>query len=338
MPAPKHTAKEFAAIWQQARGHTSTIAKMLGITERNVFRRRPIVEQQLGIVLASGEDRTGRSFVKLPKIGVQRLADIKNATVIIAGDRHLWPGEKRNVADLALKEIIKTIQPRPKILCWNGDLFDLPTVSRHPSTGYSEFPSVADELEACQAYLAELEEVAPEDCSLVFCVGNHDNRFTVRLAQEAPEFVGIKGMDLFDHLPNWQPSWNLVINKRIFVTHWWHQGQMNAPLNNLLKSGADAFISNHLHQGQITSWTDFDQKVRWAVDTGCMADFDPTQVKFTHYTRGNPVRWKQGFCVLTVDEHGELLPPELVQVVNGKAYFRGKQVTPGVKLLKKKAA
>lgn len=325
-PPPKVPAMEFAATWRQCRGHIPTIAKRLGMTERSTLRRRLHVEAELGIALPAGEDRTNRSFVKLPKMGVQRLADVKNATVIVAGDRHLWPGEKSNIADLALKQIIKTIQPRPKVICWNGDLFDLPTISRHPSTGYSEFPTVAEELEAGQAYLAELEEVAPEDCSLVFCVGNHDNRFTVRLAQEAPEMVGVKGMDLFDHLENWQPSWNLLINGGVFITHWWHQGAMNAPLNNLLKSGAEAFISNHLHQGQVTSWTDFNQKVRWAVDTGCMADFDQTQVKFTHYTRGNPVRWKQGFCVLTFDHNGDLLPPELVQVIRGKAYFRGKVV------------
>ena len=65
---------------------------------------------------------------------VRRMASVKDATVIVFGDNHLWPGEEPNVADRALKKVIKTIQPRPAVIVQNGDLLDLPTISRHPRT------------------------------------------------------------------------------------------------------------------------------------------------------------------------------------------------------------
>jgi hypothetical protein len=263
----------------------------------------------------------------LPIIGdCRRIASIKDATIFVFGDNHLWPGDQPNAADRALKHLLKTLKPRPKIIVCNGDLFDFPVISRHPRTnGY--FPNISDELEAGRAYLREIEKVAPDDCVLVATIGNHDERFIRSLAANSPEYLRIFGSRLEDHIPTWGWCWQLVVNKRILITHYWHTGQQNAGLNNLLKSGAEAFISNHLHGGHITSTTDFDGKVRWAVDTGTMADFDISQRKFTHYTRGTPVRWKQGFAVLTIDAQGRLLPPELVQVVQGEAYFRGRIVS-----------
>jgi hypothetical protein len=58
------------------------------------------------------------------------------------------------------------------------------------------------------------------------------------------------------------------------------------------------------------------------VDTGTIADI--TDESFS-YTEGNAVPWASGFAVLTYkDSH--LLPPELCEVRDGVAYFRGKSV------------
>jgi len=39
------------------------------------------------------------------------------------------------------------------------------------------------------------------------------------------------------------------------------------------------------------------------------------------YLEHNPVMWASGFAVLTY-RNGVLLPPELVEVVDGEAFFR----------------
>jgi hypothetical protein len=67
--------------------------------------------------------------------------------------------------------------------------------------------------------------------------------------------------------------------------------------------------------------SDYDGR-RWGVDAGTLAE--PYGDQFT-YTEMNPVNWCSGFCVLTF-ENGKLLPPELCEVIDGIAYFRGQRV------------
>ena len=54
------------------------------------------------------------------------------------------------------------------------------------------------------------------------------------------------------------------------------------------------------------------------------ARFGPTETKFT-YGEDNPYNWGSGFAVATF-KHGKLLPPELVQVQDKIAYFRGEPI------------
>ena len=72
---------------------------------------------------------------------------------------------------------------------------------------------------------------------------------------------------------------------------------------------------------KITPVTDLRGR-RYGVDTGTLADIYGDQ--FT-YTEMNPVNWASGFAVLTFKD-GKLLPPELCEVLDGVAYFRGKPV------------
>jgi hypothetical protein len=51
---------------------------------------------------------------------------------------------------------------------------------------------------------------------------------------------------------------------------------------------------------------------------------DPTGNQFA-YTEDNPVPWCSGFAVLHFRD-GLLLPPELVEVIDNVAYFRGEAI------------
>jgi hypothetical protein len=71
----------------------------------------------------------------------------------------------------------------------------------------------------------------------------------------------------------------------------------------------------------VTPWVDYNGR-RYGIDTGTLAE--PSGDQFV-YCEENPVNWCSGFCVLTF-KNGMLLPPELCEVINGVAYFRGEKV------------
>ncbi len=103
------------------------------------------------------------------------------------------------------------------------------------------------------------------------------------------------------------------------MKHRWHNGQ-HATYNNTLKSGR-SIVTGHLHKLQVYPYSDYGGR-RYGVDTGTLAE--PYGDQFV-YTEMNPVNWCSGFCVLTFKD-GMMLPPELCEVINGSAYFRGQKV------------
>jgi hypothetical protein len=125
--------------------------------------------------------------------------------------------------------------------------------------------------------------------------------------------------DLFSYFPGWHTGWRVDINNSVVVKHRWHNGQ-HATYNNTLKSGR-SIVTGHLHKLMVTPWTDYNGR-RYGVDTGTLAE--PGGDQFV-YVEENPVNWCSGFAVLTF-KNGMLLPPELCEVINGVAYFRGEKV------------
>jgi hypothetical protein len=61
---------------------------------------------------------------------------------------------------------------------------------------------------------------------------------------------------------------------------------------------------------------------RYGVDTGTLAE--PKGPQF-HYVQAGPLNWCSGFAVLTY-RGGKLLLPELVEVIDGVAWFRGERL------------
>lgn len=330
---PKMPHEEFAALWQRCEGSLPLLKKVTGESERWIFRMRNAAQDALDIVLLASTtmDRIGRERISLPRTGARRLANL-NGNVVIFSDAHFWPDEERSPAFKALISIIRELNPT--LIVNNGDAFDGARISRHPPTDWARLPDVADELETCKARLAEIEEAAPEGCPLVWNAGNHDSRFSIRLAQTAPEYVAVHGMDLKDHFPAWDFGWSLLINDTVMVKHRL-AGGVHATYNNTLRSGV-TIVTGHLHRLCVTPWSDYNG-TRWGVDTGTLSNFGPDVQKFT-YSEDNPCNWASGFAVLTFDLQGRLLPPELCMVIDGKAYFRGSEVqTSPLKKVKKAA-
>lgn len=316
----KCTDEEFIDAWLRHKGHVTSIANELGIAHRACFSRRRNIEALRGIVLPSGSMRptATRTREYVEKYGARVKLNITDGMVVIFGDAHYWPGDKP-IAHQALIRFIKKHKPMT-IIC-NGDAFDGAKISRHPPTGWSHMPDVRDEIDYCKQMIGEIEEAAPPKAKLVWCMGNHDTRFSARLASTAPEYVGVHGTDLPDHFPSWNFAWSAEINEDVMVKHRFNNG-VHATWNNTLRGGRSVF-TNHLHRLCVTPITDWNGR-RYGVDCGTLSDFGPDQNKFT-YGEDNPFNWASGFACATF-LRGKLLPPELVIVQDGVAYFRGQPV------------
>lgn len=330
----KFSDEEFITAWKRF-GSPAEVARALDLDLRQVYRRRSSIEEKHGFILnTQTASPTGRQKIEVPKQGFRAMSENVTGTVIIGSDGHFWPGE-RSVAFDAFVTLIKELKPAMVIM--NGDSFDGARISRHLPGGWANLPDVADELAAVRERHAEIEAAAPVGCPLVWPAGNHDSRFTARLAQGAPEYVKVHGFDIADHFPSWSFCWSIWLNNHTVVKHRHHQS-LHAGYQNTLKGGK-TIVTGHLHRLQATMWADYNG-LRWGIETGTLSDFGPQNDKFA-YAEDNPLNWSQGFAVLTFAANGMLLEPEFCRVLNGVAYFRGQPVCAKVlpqKNSKKRAA
>lgn len=315
----KVSDEEFIACWKRL-GSPARISEALGIDVRQVYRRRAVIEEKHGFILdAADELRAKRPRNPVPKQGFRAIQENVTGTVIIGSDGHFWPGE-RSVAFGAMVELVKDMKPKMVIMA--GDSFDGARISRHLPGGWANLPSVADELDGVKERHAELEAAAPTDSPLIWTAGNHDSRYGARLAQQAPEYMGVNGFDIADHFDAWQFCWSIWLNGHTVVKHRYHNS-VAAALHNTQKSGK-SIVTGHLHRLQATHWVDYNG-LRWGVECGTLSDFGPENDKFA-YAEDQPLNWSQGFVVLTFDHNGQLLDPEFCRVLGGTAYFRGQMI------------
>ena len=287
------------------------VSEELGLTIRAVYSRRDTLQEQYSLSLPSEDHPCVKTYLPDNRRVAQH--EVKNGHVFVASDCHYWPGEE-TVAHKAFVKLIADIKPQTIIL--NGDVFDGAQVSRHPPLMGVHTPTPRQEIEACQDRLSEIAN-ASKNARKFWTFGNHDTRLFSRLAANTPELTDM--VSLFDYFPGWLTCWRVDINNSAVVKHRWANG-LHAVYNNTLRSGR-SIVTGHLHQLKVTPWSDYNGR-RWGVDSGTLAE--PYGDQFT-YTEMNPVNWCSGFAVLTFKD-GKLLPPELCEVIDGVAYFRGKEV------------
>ena len=276
----------------------------------------------MGLAETTLRDKLGRGesvqVTLSEKKSVPNLA-IRNGSVVIGSDAHYSPGLV-TTAHKAFCNVIAEYAGDLKAVILNGDLLDGARISKHARIGWQKTYSVKDELHAVQERLGEIEKVA-RGMKLLRTTGNHDVRFDTRLAAQAPEYEGIKGFALADHLPRWHDSYRIDVNADTVIIHAVANG-MHAAYNNVVKGSGFHVVTGHTHRLQAVQFRGFGQ-LRYGIETGMLAD--PEQDEF-HYLTGRSANWQSGFAVLTWRD-GELLYPEFAAVRDdGKCYFRGKRV------------
>ncbi len=286
-----------------------------------VQRRRRNLERKHGIVMtAPGAKANSHTLFAAEAIPGRLHMAVHNGVVLIGSDLHAWPGPQ-TTAFRAFIKFIKKLQPKAVIM--NGDVIDGASVSRHPPLGWEKLPTLIEEIEAAQQLLHSVEIAAGKRCELIWPAGNHDARFSVRLATVAPEYARIHGTHLKDHFgERWKPCWSVWINDGECVVKHRARGGVHASYNSTLHGGK-SIVHGHLHSLKVTPYVDYNGR-RWGVDCGCLADTYGPQ--FT-YSEDNTRNWSSGWVALTFVD-GQMLQPEICVVHSpGVVEWRGERIS-----------
>lgn len=302
---------EFISLYQEH--GASGVARILGLDRRKVYERKKRIEQNREITISQGSGNEEYTAI--------RDVTIKDGRMIVGSDAHYWPGDPPTM-HRAMVHLIKKLQPA--VVVANGDMFDGSSISRFPSIGWEKNPGVKDELEVVQDRMDELYK-AYRNAKHFWTAGNHDLRFESRLAAVAPQYRGVQGIHLKDHIPGWTPCWALDVNKNTpawtEVRHREKAG-VHAGYRNTVEAGV-TIVTGHDHMAKVTPFSDR-RGTRYGVQCGMMADsqLDP---QFRDYCEGKRGNWQSAIGVLTYKD-GELLFPELcLRVRDGVAEFRGER-------------
>lgn len=316
MVGPACTDDQFMALFDKI-GATKLSVK-LGVNERSVYARRRRLERKYSEHLAPPS-----KAVLEAKYPHRLQHEIKNGTVLIGSDFHIWPGQE-STALRAFKKFADDV--RPSVVILNGDVLDFPLIGRHAPIMWEAAPEPYQEIEAAQDHLQDIAKAAKRALK-AWCLGNHDARFESNLANNAARYRNIKGVHLSDHFGLWEKCWSVCVNEAVrggatMVKHKPKGGGMNAARASALNSGM-SFVHGHLHSQKVTPITDYNGD-RYGVDAGCIAD--PSYKQFVNYTEDAPLDWRSGFCLLTYKD-GRLLMPELVSVWDDRSVqWRGEVI------------
>jgi len=238
--------------------------------------------------------------------------DVPNTQWVIGSDLHIWDGDPPLIYKAFVK-VCKSLKPDGIIL--NGDIIDGARISRHPSVRGSKAPKIEKEIETAKKWLKML----PKTKHRLWTMGNHDVRIDNYVASNANELDGYI-MSLQEHFTDWEIAWAFELNNTVEIRHRF-RGGIHAGWNNALHGGI-SMVTGHTHQLQMTAMRDRNGS-RWGIETGTLAD--PFGPQF-QYAEGSPSRSQMGFVVINFDEDGNLMPPELCEMIRGRPVFRGQYI------------
>ena len=312
MAAPSIDADGFIRLWDQFGGDAKAVANHLGVDVRNVFQRRRRLEKLFSRQLPSRHD----TRVHVGSAVVTHRID--NGTILVGSDAHIWPGPLSTMQRAFLHFIPKL---KPDTIVANGDFFDGSRISRYPSIGWEDKPTVAQEVQAVQDFLGEVERLRPQ-AKRFWPLGNHDIRFESDIARKAPEYAKVAGVHLKDHFPNWIPCWRIDVNDDIIIRHR-ELGGEHADYRNVV-TGGKSVVTGHDHRTGVVPVRNY-RGLLYGVRCGFMGD-SPLDPQFVHYLEAKQPNWHPAFAVLTFRD-GLLLMPELVTKIDDThVQFRGEVI------------
>jgi hypothetical protein len=292
-----------------------------GLGVRSIYARRANLEARgYHLPTTSGHvDNATCGFAYAPRHN----AFLEDGVAVIFSDRHWWPGDGMTPAEAALLAVLHQLDP--DLVIANGDVLDGARQSKHAPLGWERKPAVADELATVQVGMRRIAEHCRR-ARKMRTVGNHDRRFDYHLAKAGPDYRGIVGTRLSDHLPEWEESWSVHINEGIGGGHMVVKHKIGngatAGRTNAIKAGVH-IATAHTHRLSVDAIETYAGR-HYGIQCGTLAD--PRGPQF-EYGEDTPDAGRAGFVVLTW-RSGLLQPPELAEVDDaGVCWFRGEPVT-----------
>jgi len=313
--------EEFIKLWRE-NPSSIKMSAACGISKQSLGKRRRNIEKKYDIALPTVDDLGRKMYANSMLVSEDRVEvklNLTDGVIIVAGDQHYYPG-RVPVMHRAYVYLSKKFKPFAQI--WNGDALDFPSISRFPSIGWENTPTVKQEIDTVRDRSDEILKASPNS-KRIWCAGNHDLRFESRIAAMAPEYRGVDGIHLKDHFPEWTPAWFVSVNEatpsHTEIRHR-ENGGVHAGYNNTLKSGVN-IVTGHDHRAEVIAYDDRRGR-RYGVRHGMTADSarDP---QFVNYLEARAVNWAAGLAVLTYRD-GVLLQPELALRFDENSFqFRG---------------
>lgn len=321
MPVASCSDQEFISLWR-ANPSATDMATILKVDVRAVCSRRRAIEKRHGVRLAA-TDRRSPDYMLITHDRVEVKLGITNGVVLVSGDLHFRPKYDVPVMHRAMCYLAKKL--KPYAIVWNGDVADFPQISRHPSIGWENYPTVAEEIETIGDRSKEVMQAAPA-AKRIWNAGNHCLRMESRIANTLPQMRNMKGVHLKDFFPEWTPAWFCTINgdskSHTEIRHR-ENGGAHASFNNTVKAGVN-IVTGHDHVADVRPYDDRRGR-RYGVRHGMGADSarDP---QFVNYLEGRKPSWQSGMAVLTYKD-GNLLMPELALRWDDDSFqFRGEVI------------
>lgn len=306
------TDEQFIAAWREAGGSPSAMSHAIGVGARNIKARAARL-RGLGHDLPMFSANPAY-FVPRWTYPAELTLTLQDAVVLAASDVHMWPQshQPRPVVQQVFLDLAHEL--KPDVIVFAGDVIDGTRISRHAAIRSQRTPTVAEEADAFAAFCREL----PPARHRFVTVGNHDLRIDNYLAQNANEMADWAGR-FQDRTPGWEYAYSLIINGILEIRHDWHNG-IHAGYNNALKSGISC-ATGHTHAQGVTAYRDR-RGTRYGTQLGMLNDPRGPQWEFTH---GRSSQARSGFGVFTFDS-GTLLPPELVEEIDGRFFYRNRML------------
>jgi len=312
---------EFIRLWRE-NPSSIKMSAACGISKQSIGKRRRHIEKKHDIALHTVDDLGRKMYANPMTVSEDRVEvklNLRDGVILVAGDQHYWPGTVP-VMHRAYVYLSKKFKPFAQV--WNGDAFDGSSISRFPSIGWENKPTVKQELDVVRDRSDEVMKASPNS-KRIWCAGNHDLRFESRIAAMSPEYRGVDGIHLKDHFPEWTPAWFVTVNESLpSHTEIRHRenGGVHAGYNNTVKSGVN-IVTGHDHRAEVVAYDDRRGR-RYGVRHGMTADSsrDP---QFVNYLEGRKANWQPALAVLTYRD-GVLLQPELALRFDENSFqFRG---------------
>lgn len=212
-------------------------------------------------------------------------------------------------AEVLVTKFLKDFQP--DILVFNGDIFDMPTISKYNPRRLEvvrEMP-LQKHLDIGVAGMSKLIDAAnPREVK--FALGNHEDRWELYLGTKAKELSSLRALDMEQVFQLGGIDWchygqGFRLNNNLFV---YHGEALGAGWTDKERQKAGAStITGHQHKQGVSYHRDRTRAYK-NVGQGCLCSLNPPYLR-------TPPNWQQGFVYGYIhdDDKFRMIEVEIVQ-------------------------